>query len=586
MTAAVHDRDGLRRPGQRRSVAALDRARHRPRDDADHRAARRPGDLRPERLAAGVGPRARPGQSTELYPFHTFLAVRRRGPARRASSSRPASSCSRSRPCCAPVTGCGSTSRRRAATSRSGSSPTCPAVGHQVNDIGHSVGMPSRVVLPQLPDDLVPDVPGRPIRPCPSLRNQPCRAYLPARVPTDVAAAVGGARPARDLDAARHRPTPVDGYQVKVEPDRPDLRGGRRRHLVRRGRRSPTTRRTPSPWRRCSATTGRRPATPRWPWPIDDPASTTTTAAADHEPPTTTGGAADRRVGGTLPTTGTDELPWVMGAVALVAAARAGGLAVVAPAGVTRSALDRVGRAGGAYGCRSSGRGRVRRGSSRQRGASQVVGELGQRGVGVDPAGRGHHVDAALRRARRAGPRPRPCGRRRPASRPAPRSRRARGASHRRCARGGPRRPGTRPGVSSSARGVARLTRSVMPRPWWRRAWSGSRSRLATPGGQRGRPEAVAGAGEGDAGVGRVQARVEPAHQQAHAGRRRCRPACGPAWPEPPVRRRARRGLLRRPGRRGSFGGLVDAVSFGGLVDAASIGGLAVARRSITNPAP
>ena len=68
-----------------------------------------------------------------------------------------------------------------------------PAVGHQVNDIGHSVGMPSRVVLPQLPADLVPAVPTTdPV--CPSLRNQPCRPYLPARVPTGVHGHGGGRR--------------------------------------------------------------------------------------------------------------------------------------------------------------------------------------------------------------------------------------------------------------------------------------------------------------------------------------------------------------------------------------------------------
>ena len=124
VTAAVHEGDRLRRPGQRRSVAALDRARHRPRDDAHHRASRRPGDLRPERLAPGLGPGARPSQSTELYPFHPLHTGGGRGSAGRASSCRRASSCSRSRPCCGPVTACGSTSRRPAATSRSGSSST------------------------------------------------------------------------------------------------------------------------------------------------------------------------------------------------------------------------------------------------------------------------------------------------------------------------------------------------------------------------------------------------------------------------------------------------------------------------------
>ena len=53
------------------------------------------------------------------------------------------------------------------------------------NDIAHSVGRPSKVVLPVLTAGLAPDVPDA-APPCPSLRNQPCRAYVPARVPTDV----------------------------------------------------------------------------------------------------------------------------------------------------------------------------------------------------------------------------------------------------------------------------------------------------------------------------------------------------------------------------------------------------------------
>jgi len=53
------------------------------------------------------------------------------------------------------------------------------------NDVAHSSGRPSRVVLPELPSAVAPDVPDL-APPCPSVRNQPCRDYLPARVPTDV----------------------------------------------------------------------------------------------------------------------------------------------------------------------------------------------------------------------------------------------------------------------------------------------------------------------------------------------------------------------------------------------------------------
>ena len=61
----------------------------------------------------------------------------------------------------------------------------------QVNEIAHSVGRPSRVVLPVLPSVLTPNVPAT-VPPCPALRNQPCRDYLPARVPTGVTASLDG----------------------------------------------------------------------------------------------------------------------------------------------------------------------------------------------------------------------------------------------------------------------------------------------------------------------------------------------------------------------------------------------------------
>ena len=53
------------------------------------------------------------------------------------------------------------------------------------NDIGHSIGRPSKVVLPVLGVPDAPDVLDA-APPCPSVRNQPCRDYLPARVATDV----------------------------------------------------------------------------------------------------------------------------------------------------------------------------------------------------------------------------------------------------------------------------------------------------------------------------------------------------------------------------------------------------------------
>ena len=67
-----------------------------------------------------------------------------------------------------------------------------------------------------------------------------------------------------------------------------------------------------------------------------------------------------------------------------------------------------------------------------------------------------------------------------------------------------------------------------MPMPWCRERVP----RVAVAGHQAGRegggPEPVARRDVADAGVGRVQARVQAAHEQPHARRRRCRAACGP----------------------------------------------------------
>jgi predicted acyl esterase len=68
--------------------------------------------------------------------------------------------------------------------------------GPATNEIGHSSGMPSRVVLPRLPNNQVPNVPAAlPACTLPgvtqqavSLRGQPCRAYVPPRIPTAVVA--------------------------------------------------------------------------------------------------------------------------------------------------------------------------------------------------------------------------------------------------------------------------------------------------------------------------------------------------------------------------------------------------------------
>lgn len=76
--------------------------------------------------------------------------------------------------------------------------------GVSTNELAHSVGRPSSVVLPRLPTNLelnLATADGTP-NPCVvpgvvtqsvSYRNQPCRPYRPARTPTSVAAAVSGA---------------------------------------------------------------------------------------------------------------------------------------------------------------------------------------------------------------------------------------------------------------------------------------------------------------------------------------------------------------------------------------------------------
>ena len=87
---------------------------------------------------------------------------------------------------------------------------------------------------------------------------------------------------------------------------------------------------------------------------------------------------------------------------------------------------------------------------------------------------------ARRRRAPAARPR-RPSGRPRRGNRRVRRSRSRRGRSQStsRSTRAAPVRYSSR--LSSSARAVARLTRSVMPTPWCASAWRGSRSRVTRP---------------------------------------------------------------------------------------------------------
>lgn len=85
------------------------------------------------------------------------------------------------------------------------------------NEIAHTDAMPSRVVLPVLPDGLRPAVPSD-APACPSLRNQPCRDYRPARVATAVTAVDDGGGGIDVHWAAPSTGGPVSEYRILVSP--------------------------------------------------------------------------------------------------------------------------------------------------------------------------------------------------------------------------------------------------------------------------------------------------------------------------------------------------------------------------------
>jgi predicted acyl esterase len=97
--------------------------------------------------------------------------------------------------------------------------PGCATVagsGTQINEVAHSVGRPSSVVLPVLP---APDVPTVPVStPCPGVRNEPCRTYMPAQVPTGVAATVNSIGTAHVTWTAPATGGTPSGYRVTVSP--------------------------------------------------------------------------------------------------------------------------------------------------------------------------------------------------------------------------------------------------------------------------------------------------------------------------------------------------------------------------------
>ncbi|MCU1355457.1 MAG: Peptidase [Acidimicrobiales bacterium] len=92
--------------------------------------------------------------------------------------------------------------------------------GTATDSIGHSAGMPSRIVLPRLPQSAVPNVPAT-LPACTlegvttqavALRNQPCRTYTPGRIATAVTAAAAD----DDIDVTWTAPagTAPDSYVV------------------------------------------------------------------------------------------------------------------------------------------------------------------------------------------------------------------------------------------------------------------------------------------------------------------------------------------------------------------------------------
>ncbi|HVN50897.1 MAG TPA: CocE/NonD family hydrolase, partial [Acidimicrobiales bacterium] len=251
-----------------------------------------------------------PAQSTELYPFHPFTQA--------AAANLPKGKFVLARVELFPFAALlrPGDRLRLDVEAPGGNQPfwqfqTLPPVGHQVNDIGHSVGMPSRVVLPLLPDVLRPTAPVTD-PPCPSLRNEPCRAYLPARVPTNVSAAIVG----KGLHVTWSPPDTtdhVDAYEVKVGPTGKTFRVDGDTTSFDLASATPGVSYTFT----VAAVFGETTA------PASDASlavsvavPTTTTAA----PPTTAAASSSTTqvASGALPTTGTDSLPWAYLGAALV----------------------------------------------------------------------------------------------------------------------------------------------------------------------------------------------------------------------------------------------------------------------------
>jgi predicted acyl esterase len=92
-----------------------------------------------------------------------------------------------------------------------------PADGNVVNEIAHSYGRPSKLVLPVIPD-LPSSIPaGLPA--CGSLRGQPCRAVVSNGAATNVTASARGRQVTVQWNAAADRPSDkVAGYLIFERP--------------------------------------------------------------------------------------------------------------------------------------------------------------------------------------------------------------------------------------------------------------------------------------------------------------------------------------------------------------------------------
>ncbi|MEP6893919.1 MAG: CocE/NonD family hydrolase, partial [Gaiellaceae bacterium] len=92
-----------------------------------------------------------------------------------------------------------------------------PAVRTVTNDIAHSIGHPSKVVLPVIPGVAVPQA----LPPCPSLRGQPCRTTFGTATPTAVRAsqiAIGTAKVTWRAPATVRPGDTISGYTVREAP--------------------------------------------------------------------------------------------------------------------------------------------------------------------------------------------------------------------------------------------------------------------------------------------------------------------------------------------------------------------------------